>query len=290
MKLDIEPVGATFGAIVRGIKLNALDDATRRAVYDAWLEYALLIFPGQHLTREEQMAYGRTIGALEFEMLPVTNVKSDGTLLTRERDGDMVNLVDATCAWHADSTYTPVQSKGAVFCAEVVPPSGTQTGWADMRAAYDALDAATRKRVEVLTAYHSFHEKQARKGLAIKGSMSTLQKLGAHSAQSVIKDQRQLRPLVKVHPETGRKCLLIGYHLCEIPGMTMEEADRFLGDLLAFACQPPRIHYHTWEPGDAVLWDNRCLLHRAVAYDLAQPRAMWHTRIAGDPVSEAALA
>ena len=99
-----------------------------------------------------------------------------------------------------------------------------------------------------------------------------------------------LRPLVKVHPETGRRSLLIGRHAHNIPGMGEAESERFLEGLVEFACQPPRIYHHDWRPGDVVVWDNRCLLHQATPWDMSQPRVMWHSRIAGDPVSEAAVA
>ena len=93
---------------------------------------------------------------------------------------------------------------------------------------------------------------------------------------------------MKVHPETGRKSLLIGRHAHAIPGLSPDESDTFLDELLDFACQRPRIHHHRWSAGDALIWDNRCLLHRATPWDMTQARVMWHSRIAGDPVSEAA--
>jgi alpha-ketoglutarate-dependent taurine dioxygenase len=99
-----------------------------------------------------------------------------------------------------------------------------------------------------------------------------------------------LRPLVKTHPETGRKSLLIGRHAHAIPGLDPVESERFLQELIDFACQPPRVYHHDWAPGDAVLWDNRCLLHQATPWDMTQKRIMWHSRIAGDPASETALA
>jgi alpha-ketoglutarate-dependent taurine dioxygenase len=290
MKLDIAPVDATFGAVVRGIRLNALDDATWRALYDAWLEYALLIFPGQHLTRDEQRAFAKRFGPLEYDMLKTGNVKDDGTLYTAENDEGMVNLLKGTTNWHQDSTYTPVQAKGAVFCADLLPEGGTQTGFADMRAAYDALDAATRAKVESLSAYHSFNEKQNRLGKQVLSGKEALDKIGGKGAGAfVVNDQRRLRPLVKVHSETGRKCLTIGHHLVGIDGMEQDAADAFLDALVAAACQPPRTYYYDWTSGDAVVWDNRCLLHRAVPWDMTLPRIMWHSRIAGDPVAEAAL-
>jgi len=91
---------------------------------------------------------------------------------------------------------------------------------------------------------------------------------------------------VKVHPETGRPALLIGRHAYGIPGLSDAESERLLEDLVAFACQPPRVYQHTWSPGDAVVWDNRCLLHQARPWDLQQPRVMYHSRIAGDPEAE----
>lgn len=99
-----------------------------------------------------------------------------------------------------------------------------------------------------------------------------------------------LRPLVKTHPETGVKSLLIGRHAHNIPGLDQAGSDRLLEELVAFACQPPRIYHHTWTAGDAVVWDNRCLLHQATPWDMSQKRIMWHTRIAGDPASESASA
>src|SRR3954466_15866050 len=104
MKLNIEPVDATFGAIVRDIRVNALDHATWRAVYDAWLQYALLIFPGQHLSRDEQMAFARRFGPLEFDMLQVSNLRPDGKVYAPAEDQAMLNLLKGTQNWHSDST------------------------------------------------------------------------------------------------------------------------------------------------------------------------------------------
>ena len=93
---------------------------------------------------------------------------------------------------------------------------------------------------------------------------------------------------MKVHPETGRPNLLIGRHAYGILGMSEDESEAFLDRLNAEACQRPRIHRHQWSAGDAALWDNRRLMHRGTPFDMAEPRVMWHTRIAGDPASELA--
>ncbi len=277
---DIEPLDATFGAVVTGVKLAALDDTTWRDLHAAWLQYALLIFPGEHLSRDEQIAFAKRFGPLEFELAPLSNVKADGSLIAE--DSDVAKVLKGNMGWHCDSTYMPLQAKGAVFSAVVVPNSGGRTGWADMRAAYDALDDDLRAKVEGLAAYHSLRYSQAKIGHLPRPG-SDYSGYGFHDGPV------PLRPLVKVHPETGRKSLVIGRHAHNIPGMDAAESERFLQELVDFACRPPRIYHHDWAAGDGVVWDNRCLLHQATPWDMTEPRVMWHSRIAGDPMSEAAL-
>jgi alpha-ketoglutarate-dependent taurine dioxygenase len=278
---DIEPLDATFGAVATGVKLAALDDAIWRDLYAAWLQYALLIFPRQYLSRDQQIAFAKRFGPLEFEMAALSNVKADGTLIV-DPENDVLKVLKGNMGWHCDSTYMPVQAKGAVFSAEIVPKSGGATGWADMRAAYDALDADLRAKVESLAAHHSLYYSQAKLGHQPK-------KGSAYSGYGFHDGPVPLRPIVKVHPETGRKSLVIGRHAHNIPNMNTQESEQFLQQLVDFACQPPRTYHHDWTPGDAVVWDNRCLLHRATPWDMSEPRVMWHSRIAGDPMSEAAL-
>ena len=206
----VQPLDATFGAIVTDLKLATLDDPTWRDLHATWLQYALLIFPDQFLKRDEQIAFAKRFGTLEFEMAAISNVKTDGTLI--DDNSDLMKVLKGNMGWHCDSTYMPVQAKGAVFSAEVVTKSGGQTGWADMRAAYDALDSDLRTKVENLTAYHSLYYSQAKLGhFPKKGS--------AYSGYGFHDGPVPLRPLVKVHPETGRKSLVIGRHAHNIPGM-----------------------------------------------------------------------
>ena len=281
---DIEPLDASFGAVVTGLTLATLDDAAWAALHAAWLDYALLIFPGQHLTREQQIAFAKRFGPLEFDLAPISNVKADGSLRLEADNDDVIKVLKGNMGWHADSTYMPVQAKGAVFSARVTTAAGGETGWADMRAAYDALDAATLARVEGLSAHHSLYYSQSKLGHDPKAKPAS-----EYSGYGFHDGPVPLRPLVKTHPETGRKSLLIGRHAHAIPGWDEGESERFLGGLVDFACQPPRTHHHRWTPGDVVIWDNRCLLHRAMPWDMTEPRVMWHSRIAGDPVAEAAL-
>src|SRR5471032_1102989 len=190
----VQPVDASFGAVVTGIKLPGIDHATWQALHDTWLKYALLVFPGQFLKKDEQIAFAKRFGSLEFEMGPVSNVREDGTL-RMEADGgdDVVKILKGNEGWHADSTFKPIQAKGAVFSAEVVPSIGGHTGWADMRAAYDALDDATRAKVAPLKAYHSLHYSQAKIGHQPKKDTEDYRKLGFAGDEDV------LRPLVRTH-------------------------------------------------------------------------------------------
>lgn len=276
---SVTPLDATFGAIVTDVRLATIDDAAFAALYRLWLDCALLVFPGQALTRDEQVAFAKRFGALEFDLAPISNVRADGSVRSEASDDDVVKVLKGNMGWHCDSTYMPVQAKGAVFTAHVVPATGGETAWADMRAAYDALDPALRERVGRLSAYHSLHYSQAKIGHAhTSGS--------AYSGYGFQVKDPPLRPLVKVHPETGRPALMVGRHAFGIPGLTAEESERLLDTLTDFACRAPRVYTHHWAPGDAVVWDNRCLMHRACPWDMREPRIMYHARIAGDPVTE----
>src|SRR6266478_6223495 len=222
--LSIRPVDATFGAVVTGIKVSELDEATWRELYATWLQYALLIFPDQHLKRDEQIAFARRFGPPEFEMAAISNVKADGTLRLEKDNDDMMKVLKGNMGWHCDSTYMPVQAKGAVFSAEVVPSIGGRTGFADMRAAYDALDDDLKAKLESLAAHHSLHYSQSKLGHQTKKADGEYSGYGFHNGPV------PLRPLVKIHPETGRKSLAIGRHAHNIPNMDAAESERFLQD------------------------------------------------------------
>ena len=135
----VEPVPATFGAVVTGLKLADLSEPAFAALYAVWLDYGLLIFPGQHLSKPDQVAFARRFGPLEFDLAPISNVRADGSLRPDDGTDDAVKVLKGNMGWHCDSTYMPVQAKGAVFSAHVTPSRGGETSWADMRAAYDAL-------------------------------------------------------------------------------------------------------------------------------------------------------
>ena len=172
----------------------------------------------------------------------------------------------------------PVASKAAMLYALVVPPEGGETEFADMRAAWEALDQETQARLEKLSAYHSLYYSQEQAGFVHK----TDQVYGFHDKGA------PLRPIIKTHPETGRKSIYTGRHAHDIPGMSKEESKALLDKLMADACRPPRLYQHTWTLGDLVVWDNRCLMHRARPFDMRFPRMLRASRISGDPRTELA--
>jgi alpha-ketoglutarate-dependent taurine dioxygenase len=261
-----------------------MDQATWEELHAAWLEHALLVFPDQFLDRDVQNSFARRFGTLEFEAAAISNIDRDGCLRA-DPDDDVVKVLRGNEGWHHDSTYMPIQAKGAVFSAEIVPPDGAPTGFADMRAAYDALDEATRELIADKVAYHSLYYSQGRAGYlpSKRNESGGYDQYGYHDLEP------SLRPLVKVHPDTGRPNLLIGRHAYGIIGMDPDASESFLDDLNEWACQETRVFHHHWTVGDVVVWDNRRLMHRATPFDLTQPRRMWHTRIAGEPESELAL-
>ena len=279
----VTPTDATLGATITDIDLAAMDESTWRRVETAFHEHAVLIFPDQALSEEAQIEFARRFGDIE-RMRPdprtlavsISNQNPDGTLAT-PREFRFKSL-RGNEGWHTDSSYMPLAAKASVLCAQIVPPSGGETEWADMRAAYDALDDATRERICDLSAYHSLYRSQAKIGYEIKPGAG----YGFHTKGA------PLRPLVKTHPATGRKSLFIGRHAYRIPGLDDEEAQGLLDDLVTFACRAPRTFNHRWQAGDVVIWDNRCVLHRARPYDFNEPRILRHVRVAGDPASELA--
>lgn len=282
MEPTITSTGATLGAIITDIDLAALDNAGWQMVEKAFHQYAVLIFPGQHLSAHEQIAFAARFGAIEClvpgaKIVSISNQKKDGSLFQGHEH--RAQVMRGNEGWHTDSSYMPLAAKASVLSAHVVPAEGGQTEWADARAAYDALDKDLQEKIAGLAAYHSLYHSQAKIGHQVKTGAG----YGFHG------EEAPLRPLVKIHPVTGRKALYIGRHAYGIPGLDEAESETLLRDLVTFACQKPRTYMHNWQPGDIAIWDNRCVLHRARPYDYSQARVMKHTRVAGDPQTECAL-
>ena len=280
--MKVEPLNRSFGAKVYDLSLPNLNEEEVRSIYDLWLEYSLLIFPQQHLTNAQQIKFAKNFGALEFDLSPISNVRNDGSIRDAN-DDDIVKSLRGNMEWHHDSTYMPIQAKGAVFTAHKVPSKGGETGWADMRSAYEGLSQTMKDKIDNLSAYHSYEWSQKERFGHKDPTVSEFNSYGFDI------DPKPLRPLVKTHAETGKKCLTIGRHINKIPGMTDQEAQNLARELEEYACSNQEwVYHHSWEVGDAVIWDNRCLMHQASMWDLSEGRIMYHSRIEGDPISEAA--
>ena len=280
--MRVEPLDRSFGAKVYDLTLADLDQIEASEIYELWLKYALLIFPAQNLSNDQQIKFAKNFGALEFDLSPISNVRNDGSIRDAN-DDDIVKSLRGNMEWHHDSTYMPIQAKGAVFTAHKVPSKGGETGWADMRAAYDGLSQGMKEKITDLSAYHSYEWSQKERFGHKDPKVSEFNSYGFDI------DPKPLRPLVKTHNETGQKCLTIGRHINKIPGMSDQEAQNLVRELEEFACSNEYwVYHHSWEVGDAVIWDNRCLMHQACMWDLSEGRIMYHSRIEGDPISEAA--
>lgn len=284
MSLSIHAIKDAPGAVINNVDVAVLDDGTWREIYQAFLQYGVLIFPGQNdLDDADQVNFTRRFGDLEGlgpkkegGTIPMANTKPDGSLA---QPGEyQYEILRGNEGWHTDSTYMPLASKAAMLYATVVPPEGGETGFADMRAAWDELDGTTQSKLEGLSAYHSLYYSQKDSGYQFK----TDNVYGFHDKGA------PLRPLVKTHPETGRKSIYTGRHAYGIPGMAPDESEQLLSKLLDDACSPPRTYIHKWQPDDLAVWDNRCMMHCALPYDRQYPRVLRGSRVAGETATELA--
>lgn len=283
MPLTIEPIeGKVFGAIVTGVSLVDMDDKTFKTLYQAFLEYGFLVLPEQFLSEQQNIEFGKRFGELEFGALPLANQhrNDDGSFSTLVKlDSQRMRTNRGNEAWHTDSTYWPVSSKCAMLSAFKVPKVGGQTELADMRAGYASLPIDLQEQIESLSAYHSTEFSQA----------NDLGDFPERDKNSIYHGEAYLRPLVKVHPETGVKSLFIGRHAFGIPGLSRQRSRELLAQLLEHVVdEPTRVYQHQWREGDLLVWDNRALLHRARPYDYSEPRVLIGTRVKGDEASELA--
>ena len=281
MSLSIIPSEATLGASVGNVNLKTLSSKDWNQIEKAFLEYAVLVFRKQHLNSGEQTTFAELFGEIELltndkrlKTIQLSNINTDGTLMNSE--DHHIQVLRGNEGWHTDSSYMTLSSKAGILSAQQIPSNGGETEWADMRSAYDSLDKKTKNFIQDLSAHHSLFYSQKKIGHKAQEGAS----YGFHDGKP------PLRPLIKKHPDSGKNSLYIGRHAYNIPGLTDSKSEELLEYLVNFACQPPRIFRHNWEVGDLVIWDNRCLLHRALPYNHKEARVMLATRIAGDPASE----
>ena len=290
MSVSIRQIHPVFVGEVSGIDLTRPLTADEVAAIEAGMDRdAVLVYHDQKITDEQQMVFSRNFGALEdarggnitkpedkrlqVGMNDVSNLGKNGRPLPRDSRERAFNL--GNMLWHSDSSFRPIPAKYSLLSARVVNPVGGNTEFADMRAAYDTLDADTKALVEDLVCEHSL--------MYSRGLLGMLDY--SDEERAMFRPVRQR--LVRTHPVTGRKSLYLSSHAGAIVGMPMAEARILLRDLNEHATQPTFVYVHRWRPWDLVMWDNRQMMHRVRRYDDSQPRDMRRTTVAGDAATTA---
>ncbi len=285
MMMSIEATGSALAARVTGVDLTRPLDGGQVAAIEAGMDqYAVLAFPRQEVTDEQQMGFTEHFGELEgiaggnvskkeqtrlhAKIADVSNLDQHGKPLARDDRRRMFNLGNQL--WHSDSSFRAVPAKYSILSGRVVSTSGGNTEFADMRAAYDALDEATKREVEDLVCEHSL--------IHSRGALGFDELTAEERAMFAPVRQR----LVRTHPKTGRKSLYLSSHAGSIVGWPVPEARAFLRDLNEHATQPRFVYVHRWQPFDLVMWDNRQTMHRVRRFDANQVRDMRRTTVAGD--------
>ncbi len=269
-----EPGAAGLGAIVRGFDLDAPAPGAEDALREAFRASPMLCIRGCRATPESFLRMARVFGTPQRELLGALRDGAVPEISVIERRQGISTATGKAATfgghWHTDDSYMAVPCAITLLYGEVVPPRGGDTAFANMHAAYDALPAGTRARIAGLGAVHTY---RARRNLS---------PVPEQSAEEEAKTPPVVHPLVRTHPETGRKALYLNPNRIDrVADMPLADGDALLDDLIAHATQPAFVHVHAWEPGDVVIWDNRCTMHRASPHEGDHPRRLLRILIEG---------
>jgi len=293
MTIAIRQLHHVFAGEVSGADLTLPLSREEVAAIEAGMDrYAVLVFHDQNINDEQQMAFSRNFGQLENAeggnvtrahekrlaegMVDVSNLGKDGKPLPADDRRRLFNLGNQL--WHSDSSFRAIPAKYSILSARTVNPKGGNTEFADMRAAYDALDADTKAEVADLVGEHSL--------MYSRGALGFFE--FSDSEKALFKPVRQ--SLVRRHPVTERKSLYLSSHIGGIIGRLVPESRAFIRDLTEDATRPDLVYVHKWQQHDLVIWDNRTTMHRVRRFDESQPRDMRRTTIAGEIMTVAQAA
>jgi alpha-ketoglutarate-dependent 2,4-dichlorophenoxyacetate dioxygenase len=282
MSIDVTPCDAArpdFAALVSGIDLRQPLRPQDQLLLEAAIDrFGVLVFRGQDITNDQQVAFTRAFGELEpayfvpgdnvqagripSEINDVSNLDRDGKPLPRDDRQRLFQL--GNLLWHSDSSYKATPAKYSILCARAIPDRGGDTEFADMRAAWDALDTETKVLVRDMVCEHSRLFSRGELGFAFDEE-----------------EKRKFAPvqqrLVRRHPATGRLSLYLSSHGGAIVGWPLPEGRALLRELTEHATQRERVYTHKWRRYDIVMWDNRVTMHRGKRYPADQPRDMRRT-------------
>ena len=269
MSITIQAITDGFAAEISAVDLSApMDPATADALRQAFWKYSVLVFPDQHLSVDQHLSFAKLFGPLETS---IGVYRADSPLRVRPEIADVSNLnthdqiwdADSRLRmfqlgnrlWHTDSSFKYLPARASLLYARSVAPIGGHTEFTDLRAAYDALDAETKARLDGLVAIHSIFTSRARLGFT-----------------NFSQQERDALPpvpqmLVRTIPENARKSLYLASHAGEIVGMSPEEGRALLDRLVVHATQRQFVYTHRWRVHDLVIWDNRCTMHRGTDFD-----------------------
>ena len=271
-----ENIGAEIVGIDLGIPLNAVDLAR---VHKAHLDHHVVVFRDQRITPEQHIAFSRHFGKLIIHVLHQFHLKGHPEILTVSNiieDGKPVGLGDAGKYWHSDISYKPLPSLGSLLHAQELPSQGGDTLFANMHAAYDSLPADLREAIEGKQAAHSYLAKYDQ----MKQEANWRPTL---SPEQLAQVDEVIHPVVRTHPETGRRALFVSEGFTtRIEGLPEHESRALLDALFAHSIQPQNIYRHTWREHDLVFWDNRSLIHLAAGCPPELRRKLYRTTIEGD--------
>jgi len=276
----IRPVQGALGAEVLGLDLNRpLGDDDFAALHRAHLDHHLLIFRDMHITPSQQVAFSRRFGPLQIHVLRQFQLPTDPEILiiSNIKENDQpIGLGDAGHFWHSDLSYKEIPSLGSMLHAQELPKDGGDTLFANQHTAWEALPQSLKDKVAHLTAEHSYLAKYA--------ELQRRNPWRPNLTQAQVDEVKPVvQPVVRVHPETGRRALFVSEHFTtKIVGLAQEESDALLAELFDRSTRPEHVYRHQWQPHDMVFWDNRSLMHLAAGCPEDQRRKLYRTTIEGD--------
>lgn len=276
---QVKPLHDVLGCEITGITLEqAVSPALFAKVYEAFLDYELILFRDVDLPPATQVAFARNFGEVQIHVLSQTYGSKDHpeiyTLSNLDEDGKPSGKHPdkGTLYWHTDGSWRERTGQATMMYSEVVPQAGGETEFADMYSAYELLPAAVKAKIEGRRAIHNFDFSRTRR----------------HGEDPLTAEQKSkvppiAHPIVRTHPDTERKAIFLGDHAEWIEGMDYEEGRALIEELNAMITPPARVYAHRWRPRECMVWDNRCTLHRATAFDETHDkRVMRRCTILGD--------
>jgi alpha-ketoglutarate-dependent 2,4-dichlorophenoxyacetate dioxygenase len=288
MAIQIRQVHPMFVGEVTGVDLTKKLTADQVAEIEAGMDkYAVLVFPGQNIDDDQQLAFTENFGEPEvtlagqmakpemrrfqrLELGDISNLDGGDNKKLRDRDDSRRMYALANRLWHSDASFRAVGAGYTLLHARIVPSKGADTQFADMRAAYDALNDEQKAEVDPLIVYHSIVYSREQIGVEVK------------SDENPDRVKPVPHKLVITHPKCGRKALYLSSHIGAVEGWPIPEARAFLRDLTEHATQPEFVYSHKWKVGDLVMWDNRTVMHRATRFrDLEEVRDLRRTSLKG---------